>query len=118
VRVVPCGSELGGRSKCTVDVMLDVVVIAAVVGTKEMAVRLMVGSLTDQNTSMQEEVSTAAVSNRFEFTFKLPMLFVDNDDDIVISGADEGITDTVTIDVEAREAFEMSSVMEEVEFID
>jgi hypothetical protein len=53
VRVVPCGSELGGRSKYTVDVMLDVVVIAAVVGTKEVAVRLMVGSLTDQNTSMQ-----------------------------------------------------------------
>ncbi len=56
MRVIPCGSELGGRSKCTVDVMLDVVVIAAFVGTKEMAVRLMVGSLTDQKTSMEEEV--------------------------------------------------------------
>jgi hypothetical protein len=57
VRVVPCGSELGGRSKYTVEVMLDVVVvIAAVVGTKEAAVRLMVGSLTDQKTSMEEEV--------------------------------------------------------------
>ncbi len=39
--------------------MLDdvvVVVIAAVVGTNEAAVRLMVGSLTDQKTSMEEEV--------------------------------------------------------------
>jgi hypothetical protein len=98
--------------------MLDVVVITAVVGTKEVAVRLMVGSLTDQNTSMEEEVSTAAVSSRFEFTFKLPMFLVGNDDDIVISGADDGITDTVTIDVEAREAFDMSSVIEDVEFID
>jgi hypothetical protein len=53
-----------------------------------------------------------AVSSRFEFAL---MLFVD--DDIVMMGADEGITDTVTIDVETREASDISSVIEEeVEF--
>jgi hypothetical protein len=36
--------------------MLDVVTIVVVVGTKETAERLMVGSLTDQNKSMEEEV--------------------------------------------------------------